>query len=98
MTAGEIILTQLGGGRFIAMTGASGLSLDHNSLRFALPARAAKNRIRYCIITLAGDDTYDMEFGTAMGVRYRLVAERRGIYCDQLEEVFTTETGLYTRL
>jgi len=98
MTAGEIILQQLGGNRFIVMTGASQFAQDRTSLRFALPARAAKNRIRYCIITLAGDDTYDMEFGTAMGVRYRLVAERRGIYCDQLADVFTAETGLYTRL
>lgn len=98
MTAGEIILTQLGGNRFIAMTGASGLSLDHTSLRFALPARAAKKRIRYCIITLAGDDTYDMEFGTAMNVRYRLVATKSGVRCDQLQAIFESETGLRTQL
>lgn len=98
MTPAEIILDQLGGNRFIVMTGANHLTQDRTSLRFALPARVAKNRIRHCIITLRPDDTYDMEFGTAMGLRYRMIATRSGVRCDQLQAIFESETGLRTQL
>lgn len=98
MTIAETILDQLGGNRFIVMTGASQFSQDRNSLRFSLPSRAAKNRIRHCVITLTPEDTYNMEFGTAMGLKYRLIAEHQGVYCGQLQEVFTAETGLCIHL
>ena len=95
------ILVQLGGQRFLRMTGATNLVADTDSLRFRIP-RA--NRINFVIITLLPSDTYRMEFKwvpawrgqAAPVVATRVVYE--DVYCDQLEELFTQATGLYTRL
>ena len=54
------ILNQLGGNRFIAMTGAKTLVHDDNSLRFRIGKN--KSRANMIRITLNGLDLYDMEF------------------------------------
>lgn len=54
------ILQQLGGGRFVAMTGARQLVAVENGLRFRIGRNGSKaNIVR---IVLRGDDTYDMQF------------------------------------
>lgn len=100
MTVSTTILQQLGGNRFIAMTGSTNFLGDKASLSFKLP-RGAKGGITHVVVTLASDDTYTVEF-LKCNLRtkvYRLVvAEVAGVYADSLQRVFTTQTGLDTHL
>lgn len=97
---GETILQQLGGNKFTVMTGAVPRYTGEGSLALSLP-RGAKNGINNVLITLTGDDTYDMVFkktGRAPKYENAVVSEHKGIYNDQLREIFTRETGLETSL
>lgn len=94
------ILQQLGGGRFAVMTGAREFLAGENSLMFRLPQNASR-RVRKVRITLDASDTYTMEFiGRMPGHRDLLCVLKTvpGVYCDQLQSIFTAETGLYTKL
>lgn len=112
MRVANIILDQLGGNRFVAMTGSNHFVADGNTLRMNLTRNASKaNRLW---ITLDADDTYTMHFfkytagklkvdhkaGTATFTEDKKadVYKVSGIYCDQLQEIFTRVTGLYIRL
>jgi hypothetical protein len=54
------ILTQLGGKRFVVMTGAKNFVAIDNGLRFTIGKNGSKaNRVK---ITLSWDDTYTMQF------------------------------------
>lgn len=96
------ILEQLGGNRFLAMTGARNLVAARDGLRFKLPARFAKDGINFVSITLTPADLYDMSFGTMAGAsKLFAVTERvrfEGVYFDQLQSLFTDATGLDTHL
>lgn len=100
------IYKQLGGGKFVAMTGAKNFVDGGNFLSFKLPSRFAKNGINYVKITLTPLDLYDIEFGKLTGgswspaasLGYKVVKTKRGVYNDMLRSVFTSETGLNTSL
>lgn len=115
MNIGQTILEQLGGSKFIAMTGCNHFVWDSNTdtLRMIIPRNGSKaNRlhIKYNI----GSDTYSMRFfkyipgglkidrkkGTADFVEDKEieVKEYKEVYCDQLQELFTEVTHMYTRL
>ena len=104
----NIILEQLGGNKFVVMTGAKHFKAIKNGLRMKIPKN--KSKANSLDITLNYDDTYTMRF-------YRYVAPRlnsktlmmseekleevkkfEGVYFDQLQELFTEVTGMYTRL
>jgi hypothetical protein len=92
-------LRQLGGNKFIAMTGAKNFvySEKDNYISFKIP-RAAQN-INFIKITLNAMDTYDIEFGHISGkLEYKVIKQIDGIYNDQLQSIFTQETKLYTSL
>ena len=90
------IKQQLGGARFCIMTGAKQFSYSEDgSLNFRIPR--TKN-IRAIRITLDADDTYTMTFFSIRKLDCKVVHEVSGVYCDQLQSVFTSKTGLYTRL
>ena len=106
----DTILQQLGGGRFVVMTGSRDFIAIDNGLRMGLARNASKaNRLD---ITLNAMDTYDMKFYRYTGPRYSTrggqfkmypekittVKEYNDIYFDQLQELFTNVTGMYTRL
>ena len=110
MTIANTILHQLGGNRFITFTGSKNFLDTGNGLRMSLARNGSKaNRLE---ITLDWDDTYTMRFyrftkgglrvdhkkGTAKFVDDKVteVKTYTGIYCDQLEELFTETTKLYT--
>lgn len=108
MKIADIILEQLGGNKFLAMTGANHLVSDGNTLRMNLPKNASKaNRLR---ITLNADDTYTMNFFKFTAGRLNKktfawtedkkidVKEIKGVYCDMLQDIFTSVTGMYTHL
>ena len=98
MSVASIILEQLGGNRFVAMTGASRFGSQSDSLQFRLPARFARDGINFVSITLLPSDTYRMSFCSLRGTKLRTVSECSDVYCDQLQSLFTKVTGLDTHL
>jgi hypothetical protein len=102
MTVANTILAQLGGRKFVAMTGASSFVGGNDTLTFRLPrSDYNKKRIKGVRITLTPDDLYTMIFFKQKGrptFEVVEVAKHEGIYADQLAEIFTSETGLYTHL
>lgn len=96
----QTILSQLGGNRFIAMTGCSNFLSDTSSLSFKLP-RGCANKATHCTITLDASDTYTVEFvkcNMRAAVYRQVVAETSGVYAESLTELFTAATGLEVRL
>ena len=94
----EEVLQQLGGRKFIAMTGANNFVKNDKakSIIFKLPR--AKSGIKYVRITLTSMDVYNIEFISARGSNIKTVATAKGVYNDELQSVFTQYTGLYTSL
>ena len=96
-----IILQQLGGNKFIAMTGPGDLfalsATEEHSGGFVCKFRGSK-RANYITIRLNGMDTYDVEFKKIWGCKIKDVSEHQGIYEDMLQDLFTQETGLDTHL
>ena len=92
----KTILQQLGGNKFIAMTGAKNLGSTNKSLQFKI-GRNSKS-ISHVIITLKSSDLYEMEFIRIRGVKRTVVKKVKGVYADQLQTMFTKYTGMNTRL
>ncbi len=103
------ILQQLGGNKFLVMTGAKNLAFDkisktnkNVSLQMKLPRNnSGANTLK---ISLMGDDTYTMEFYNGRLCRKTFDFKKskqqtfERIYNDQLQEIFTQVTGFYTSL
>lgn len=99
MTVSRTILQQLGGHRFLVMTGAKNLVGADKYLTMRLPRGAAKDAITGVKIELTPLDTYDIEFYKFTRAHDLIVVSRAtDIYADSLQEVFTRYTGLNTRL
>jgi hypothetical protein len=94
----QTILQQLGGRRFVAMTGARHFLGGERMLSFRLPSYFARNGINAVRITLDGSDTYTVEFSKLRGITFTPISKHEGIYCDGLQALFTAETGLATSL
>lgn len=95
-----IILAQLGGSKFIAMTGARNflaLNDGNGGMRFNLP-RFPGLKINIIEIVLNGSDLYDVKFSRVHGLTLKEISSHTGIYFDQLRELFERETGLRTSL
>lgn len=102
------IYEQLGGNKFKAMTGTKDFVADGNTLRMSLSRNKSKaNRL---FITLDGNDTYTMRFFRYFPGRLNKktmewspekieeIEEFKGVYSDDLCRIFTSVTGLDTRL
>jgi hypothetical protein len=87
------IFKQLGGNKFLAMTGAKNLVYTGNSLGMKLPRNAGK--VTFLTITLNSMDLYTMEF---YNVKAKLVNTIENVYCVQLRKFFEDQTGMYTSL
>jgi hypothetical protein len=92
------ILQQLGGNKFIAMTGAKDFVKDdkNRSIIFKIGRNFAS--ISYVKIRLNSMDTYDMEFFSIRKMELKPRGEEKGVYADQLQEMFTKHTGMNTHL
>lgn len=97
MGVAKTILQQLGGHRFIMMTGAKNLTGHADALTFKLP-RAGKNGANYVKIALDPSDTYNVEFWFVRGLSMTFKGSFTDIYNDHLRDLFTRETGLDTSL
>lgn len=99
ITIARTILEQLGGRRFVALTGARDMTAGRNWLAFKLPSYFAQKGINAIRITLdEAADLYRVEFSKIRGVKITPIATHDGIYCDGLAALFTAETGLFTTL
>lgn len=87
------ILNQLGGQRFIAMTGARNFLALESGLQFKLP-KFDGLRINTVRIVLTPADTYTVEFGRVYGMKYTILSSHDDVYCDGLRELVESETGL----
>ena len=92
----KTILQQLGGNKFIAMTGAKNFGSSKNSLQFKI-GRNSKS-ISHVIITLKSSDLYDVEFIRMRGTSRKVVKKLKGVYADMLQKIFTKYTGMRTSL
>ena len=93
----DTILKQLGGGRFIAMTGAKNLAFMSNppGLHMSI-GRGTKDGIKYLRVNYdRGSDTYTMIFANKSGGTVKSVSN---VYANSLQRVFTSTTGFDTHL
>lgn len=88
------VIEQLGGNKFLAMTGARDFVSNDNSLSFRVPSRSAN----FVTVVLDPSDTYTVKFSLVRGAVVKVVKELSGVYCDMLPELFTSVTGLETSL
>jgi len=88
------ILRQLGGNRFITMVGAKNLCYSGPNLSFKFSGSKAAN---YMKIELTPMDTYTVTFGK-LGKEFKVTETHENIYCDGLQELFTSVTKLNTHL
>ena len=97
----QTILQQLGGNKFIAMTGAKNLGFDSKGSKTTLSFKIGRNsrNINYVKVDyISGKDLYDMSFFRLRAGQLKLIKKVSSIYGDQLQKFFTKNTGLYTRL
>jgi len=97
MQVAQEILKQLGGNKFIAMTGAKNLvgSRD-NFLMFNIMRNCYSiNKVK---ITLNSMDTYDLEFFNIKNMQAVKVKSFFGVYNTELRSTFELATGLNTSL
>jgi hypothetical protein len=88
----QTILAQIGGGKFVAMTGAKNLVAGQDYLSFRIPR--SMDGVNYVKIKLTLMDMYDMEFGKIRGVNYSVIKTVSMVYNSQLGECFENVTGL----
>jgi len=92
------ILDQLGGNHFIAMTGAKQFVMDPKKKMIAFRIGRNNTRANYVRIYLNAMDTYDVEFLYVSTKEFKVLQRYDGIYNDQLQDIFTIYTGLFTHL
>mgnify|MGYP003640613120 FL=1 len=89
------ILNQLGGNRFVAMTGSKNFIAGDNSLTMKLARNSSG--ANYLKISLNSMDTYEVEFISIRGGSLKVKHKFQDVYNDQLINIFETTTGLYTK-
>lgn len=96
MTAAQTILSQLGGNKFLAMTGACNLIGSDNGLSFKIGRNVSK--ITHVRVTLTAMDDYQVEFLKIRGTNIQPVAFAEGLLADQLAPTFVSKTGMAVAL
>lgn len=93
----NIIYNQLGANRFAMMTGAKNFVAGDDFLMFSIGKnQSVYNKVR---ITLTPDDLYDLEFFKMN--RLGDISKTKkfdGVYAEQLQDLITQVTGLYTSM
>jgi len=92
------ILKQLGGNRFIAMTGAKHFVKDDNKRLISFKIGRNAKGVNYVTIKLTSMDLYDMSFLSIRAGKIKVKSTSKGLYNDMLQDAFTRHTGMYTHL
>ena len=90
------LLQQLGGNKFIAMTGAKNFGTDGKSLTFKI-GRNSKG-VNFVRIKLTSMDLYDIEFLQVRAGKIKIKSKAKRVYADQLGKMFKKNTGMNVRL
>jgi ribonucleotide monophosphatase NagD (HAD superfamily) len=95
----KTILAQLGGNKFVLMTGAKQLIDLGNGLQFKLPSTRefVRQGINCVRVVLEASDTYTVEF-FKIGKAVKTIATHSDVYAENLAQIFRAETGLDTSL
>jgi len=92
----QIVIDQLGGNKFTAMTGAKNFIYGPSGLSFKIGRNCyGANTVR---IKLEPTDLYTVEFLKVSVKGIKVVSSHNNVYCDQLQELFARKTGMYTHL
>lgn len=104
-TVANTILSQLGGNRFLTMTGARNLTAVESGLRMVLPitkygkSRVSVNGTIYVLeVMLAPTDTYTVKLTASKAFKPSILGQEDDVYCDMLTDSIERLTGLATRL
>ena len=92
------LLQQLGGNKFVAMTGAKNLAVDKSKNELHMKIGRNSKSISHVIIRLTSGDLYDMEFLSIRGSSRKIKSKEKGVYADQLGKMFKKNTGMNVRL
>jgi hypothetical protein len=93
----QTILDQLGGNRFVIMSGAKNLGAGTDYLSFGLGRNAGK--VSHVIVKYVyGKDLYEMTFLSIRGTKTKTIASFEDVYSENLQEIFTEVTGLLITL
>ena len=90
------ILKQIGGNRFIAMTGAKGFAFSDKYMSFKI-GRNSKG-INFVRIGHNAKDLYDMEFGFVSVKGIKVKKKVKDVYADMLGQIFKKHTGMNVSL
>lgn len=93
----QTILAQLGGNKFLAMTGAKLVSTP-DSLRIKIKGRGCRGPVNWIAITSTRSGNYVVEALFIRGFSVHNKECRTGTTADQLQNAFTEMTGLDTHL
>lgn len=100
------ILNQLGGRRFLAMTGAKNLLVLDCKRPFGLRMKLPRNKsgANFLTIVLEDDDTYTLNWKyfhlnmKTFEETKKEIGTETMVHAEDLEKFFTATTGIYTRL
>ncbi len=98
MTVSKAILEQLGGARFIAMTGAKSFVGNDDRLVFRVPATMVRGRGTHVEIILNAADLYDIRLMKFRDFEPKIIDARENIFAADLQKIFTEMTGLDTNM
>ena len=97
------ILNQLGGRKFTAMTGAKNYTQTDRGVTFKIGRNAGKvNQVT--VDYNIGKDLYDLKFEKVsiskktFEIKRKLIKSFDGVFGSQLQELFTSVTGMETKL
>ena len=96
MNIAGTIIDQLGGSKFMIMTGSKNFLSTATGILFHIVGCKKYNR---CQIKLTNRDDYDVMF-FRLTSRLDIVSKKvlNGVFCDGLQDIFTSETGLLCSL
>lgn len=95
------MVSQLGGNKFFVMTGSKPQYKDTRTSNPLIAFKLKRNQSKANYMKLSyisGQDLYKMEFVQMTAKKNETVEVYEGLFGDQLQEFFTSTTGMYTRL
>ena len=92
------IFEQIGGHKFAVMTGAKNFCYSEKEHFLSFSIGKNNKGINRVKITLTPADDYTMQFAYIRGANYNVKNTVEGVYFDMLQDVFTMNTGMYTKL
>jgi len=94
----DTILAQLGGHKFIVMTGAKNMMYAEAGLHFKIGS-GTLNKATHCHIDLdQATDLYTVKFFRVRGTKCATLLEQDRVPAEALREMFTQHTGFQTSL